>query len=237
MKLVGSVNWAAGFVLCALLAAFFGVGVAHADDRAVPADVQRWFETSADEVMAKRIREAAEADAGWAEGTSGRVSVGTPVARLRAAADKDVEQWEGLGEWVAPLLRGDAVVGTVVVWREPPTQTVGVAVFDDNVPAGEAVATAGRDPNMRVAIDPLGKGLLLVDIAAQRVTLVELGGDSMAIADYRSSLADRIADAERRALWSPDVIGTTVIMTVALAGVGLFLLKHHRSTLSGVRRP
>ena len=219
MKPRSSMYVAVGSLLCAFLVALVGVAGARADDGSVPADVQRWFETSAATIVADDSEELA---AGGGEGELARVSVGTPVALLRPVPDKDVDEWGESGEWAAALLRDDIVAGVVVAWHGPSTGVAELAYFDDSTPGGEAVAAAGRDPGLRVGVDPLGHGKLLVDLSAQRVTLVELGGESMTIADYRTSLADRIAESEGQAVWaSPDVIGVAIIVTAALAAAGL----------------
>ena len=92
---------AVGSLLCAFLVALVGVAGARADDGSVPADVQRWFETSAATIVADDSEALAE---GGGEGELARVSVC------------------GLGRYVAGFCRrfvSSLMIGRIVPWVDP----------------------------------------------------------------------------------------------------------------------
>lgn len=63
---------------------------------------------------------------------------------------------------------------TVSAWRSPNDGSVKLAYLDDNVVTGRAVERPASNPNLDVANDLLGNGVLVVDCGNDRVTAVEL---------------------------------------------------------------
>jgi hypothetical protein len=175
------------FVLTIMVAVLVAPS-AYADDSKVPPDVARWFDSLAADLVMSSAKNTHPYQA--TKLATENVRVGEPQVLLTTFTgdEPNSQQRASADQWVAPLLSDNEVIGTVSAWRSPKDGSLELAYFDDNAVTGNAVERSTSDPDVDVANDPLGNGMLVVDSGRNRVTPVELPDRAaLTLAQYREA--------------------------------------------------
>ena len=216
-----------GLVAVAALA-FTALGTAsaaHASDEAVPAAVAGWFSDSAPATAAAVLGSGAT-EVSEGDGTS---ATDRPAAAYRTGTPVPLHDWNhafmtgdttvavvGTGEWVAPLYRDSAVVGTIAASLDDSGE-VRMTYVDDDRTAGAALASGAVSGD--VVQDPQLGGLLEVADGGQADGLSAVA-DTTVDTDAATELRDLVTAAHDPDSWAPDVAGSGSGSEGAGAGYG-----------------
>ncbi|GAA0467579.1 hypothetical protein Aca07nite_70890 [Actinoplanes capillaceus] len=198
---------------------------AHADEGAAPAAITAWFSGSAPATAATVLGSGAT-EIGEADGTS---AADRPASAYRTGIPVRLHDWNpafvagdtttavvGTSEWVAPLYRDGAVVGTIAATLDA-SGDVRMSYVDDDQTAGAALASGAvsgdvvQDPQLGGLVEVAGGGRAN-GLSAVTHTRVDTG----AVAELR----DLVTEAHDPDSWAPDVAGSGSGSEGAGAGSG-----------------
>lgn len=172
--------------LCVVCLNLIGLSVAQAEIAETPSDVQTWFQESAVQAVQRSDTERGSV----LSFTS--VQIGEPVQVVRPTVEGG---FESMDEWTAPILQSDRPVGTITAWRNPETDAVELAFYDDAARVAEAVIEISADADSVLLVDPFGDGRAAANGDVIESLELPVRQVSASVTDYFDALAAQEAAA------------------------------------------